>query len=137
MCHKGAIKERKTCTNLPKCENNIKNSMFFMDVVVHQFSFLTILFFLFGPPTTAGRVLYCIGFVSRSVHPSVYLSVRLDILELDHQFCLNFCIVVETYMKFCVAEPDFQVVFSPQKQGKWIKNGREIGSLNFIEKFCH
>ena len=73
---------------------------------------------------------YKVGSVCTSVHPSVWA------LELYEQFFLNFDMVLETCMKFCVAEPDFLgKIFLPQKLGKWNKNGPKTGFFEFIEKF--
>ena len=42
--------------------------------------------------------------------------------------------VLETYMKFCVTEPDFPgKFFLPQKLGKWAQNGPKF--FEFIGKF--
>ena len=46
--------------------------------------------------------------------------------------------VLETYMKLCVTEPDIlEKSFLPQKLGKWTKNGPKTGFFKFIEKFAH
>ena len=74
-----------------------------------------------------------------SVRPSVRPSVCPGVfLELYHWFFLNFGMMLETHMKFCVTEPDFlEKIFLPKTLGKWVKNGPKTGFFEYIEKFCH
>ena len=78
-------------------------------------------------------------FVFLSVRLSVFPSLFLDVLlELDHQFFLNFGILLETHFKLCVTELDFfKNIFLPKKGEKYTQNGPAIGSFEFIEKFGH
>ena len=46
--------------------------------------------------------------------------------------------MLETHMKLCMAEPDFQEkLFLPQKFGKRTKNRPEAGFFEFIKEFGH
>ena len=46
--------------------------------------------------------------------------------------------VLETYMKLCVTEPDFPgKLFLPQKWGKWAKYGPKTGFFEFIGKLSN
>ena len=46
--------------------------------------------------------------------------------------------MLETYMKLCITELDFQEKkFLPKKIGKWAKNGPKTVFFEDIEKFCH
>ena len=67
-----------------------------------------------GPAAVARRVLQ-----KGSVYPSFSLGI---FLEMDHQFFLNFGMVLETQMKWSMTEPDFlgQLVL-PQTLEKWVK----------------
>ena len=60
-----------------------------------------------------------------SVRPFICNSVCSGLfLELYHQFFLNFSMLIETYIKLCVTQPNFlQKSFLPPKLVKWDKNG--------------
>ena len=66
-----------------------------------------------------------------SSHPSICLGIFLESHDL---FFLNFVVVLETHMKLCVAEPDFQEkIFLPPKLGKWAKNGSKTGFFDLLK----
>ena len=70
--------------------------------------------------------------VCPSFHPSVLPSILSGVfLELYHQFFLKFANVLETYMNFCMTEPDFLGKFL----GTRAQNGSKTGFFQFIEKF--
>ena len=65
------------------------------------------------------------------VRPSVCPGV---FLELSYQFFLNFGMVLETYMKLCVTEPDFPGnFFCPQNWENGPKMGQKQGFLNVLK----
>ena len=76
---------------------------------------------------------YEIASVCPSVSPSVLLGHLLGIVSL---FFLNFGMVLETSMAFCVTKPDFlEKKNLLQKLSKWTKNVPKTGFFEFIEKF--
>ena len=54
---------------------------------------------------------------------SIHSSFSLGIFwKLDHQFFLNFGMLLETQLKWSMTEPDFfRKSFFPQTQEKWVK----------------
>ena len=46
--------------------------------------------------------------------------------------------VLETYMKLCVTEPDaLEKTLLPQELGNWANDGPKIRFFEYIEKFGH
>ena len=90
------------------------------------------------PCISKDLVYYYVLNLRNRVSQSILLSILLSALalELYYQFFLNFGIVLETCIKFCMVEQNFlEKSFLPQKLGKWTKNGSKTEFFEFIEKF--
>ena len=67
--------------------------------------------------------------VCLSLRPAICLVV---LLELDYYISPNFGMVLDTFTKLCVTEPELLV---KTLLAKWMKNRPKVGSFEFKEKF--
>ena len=69
--------------------------------------------------------------VCLSLRPAICLVV---LLELDYYISPNFGMLLDTFTKLCMTEPELLV---KTLLAKWVKNRPKVGSFEFKEKFDH